>query len=982
MTSPIIVPLVGVISNNSAGTLNETSTTEEYVTAVSNYLKANNELELTNPTFDQGKLISTSAAQEIAKKYDYIGADADTGKLAILSSQPIADQGIVQVSLIQDQINFAVGPINKTTAYQNFGTIEKPLAVETTVGLNVADPSVSSIPVIVNQSDISDSRQLIAQSVIINSDFNQEIPFAPGEGGIGVNPDLAVGRTQRLIAPGTGGSGINPDLIRELAANDARFDVNANADLRRFPRLTAGFNEDTGSLNPEAILNAAKFDQAANAVNKDIQNIVGITSGDIATPQLNSRAASTPNNAGASNVQFTNAPTNSTVTISSNNGVNRQVSVPPSEKPNPLHDYANYTYKFTLYAISAEQANKIASGSVTPANPEAIISGGANQVIKIFTSGGSATKTSPFDVDFYIDNLSFDTVPGHGARNRGTDVVDINFDVIEPYTVTFLPRLFDTAGRLCKGRQDVQHLFFVLKLEFLGYNDNGDPVTIPKTTKYMPFRMLNLEFDVDNKGAVYKVKGTPIQFSAVSALDNTIPFHVEISGQTLEELFNGGKQSSGGGQGGGTATVSRGLAKALDENEEMYVKQKAKELPNKFSFRFEDGIGDKKINDPNTWTAQKFRFSNPRNQTEQSPSGVQLDKDKNTFRMQAGSRITDVINNALQISEYYTQQFDSNPTPDKDLFLHKIIPEIKFGEIDKKTNTYQREITYVVIPYKGGINDTPHFGQKPPINPIKKYNWIFTGQSKDVISAKINYKMAFFDLKNATKTIQATEGQVGNTDNETIDDGNSSGKRFAARYAVVNTVANQQHSGDKSSDVVTLSIQELFAKQFDPAGDLVTLDLQIIGDPDLMQQDYLLYGAYGDKGQLIYDSGSANFASFDQHFQFSFKTPMTDYDETTGLFGTATYPDNVFDGIYKIIRVKSEFRAGKFTQTLQNVRVRNQTGVTPAATGTNSNATRPTTSTTPAVEPATGTIDVVSGASLQGSSTGTVGPTENQIGAF
>ena len=70
MTSQIVVPLVGVISNQSSGTLNETSTTEDYVTAVSNYLKANNELELTNPSFEQGKLISKETAQEIAKKYD------------------------------------------------------------------------------------------------------------------------------------------------------------------------------------------------------------------------------------------------------------------------------------------------------------------------------------------------------------------------------------------------------------------------------------------------------------------------------------------------------------------------------------------------------------------------------------------------------------------------------------------------------------------------------------------------------------------------------------------------------------------------------------------------------------------------------------------------------------------------------------------------------------------------------------------------
>jgi hypothetical protein len=108
---------------------------------------------------------------------------------------------------------------------------------------------------------------------------------------------------------------------------------------------------------------------------------------------------------------------------------------------------------------------------------------------------------------------------------------------------------------------------------------------------------------------------------------------------------------------------------------------------------------------------------------------------------------------------------------------------------------------------------------------------------------------------------------------------------------------------------------------------------------------------------------------------------MTDYNETTGLFGTAIYPDNVFDGIYKIVRVKSEFRAGKFTQTLQNVRVRNQTAVTSASTTTN--ATRPSTNvTTPTVESATGTIDIISGATLQGSSTGTVGATEIQIGAF
>jgi hypothetical protein len=58
----------------------------------------------------------------------------------------------------------------------------------------------------------------------------------------------------------------------------------------------------------------------------------------------------------------------------------------------------------------------------------------------------------------------------------------------------------------------------------------------------------------------------------------------------------------------------------------------------------------------------------------------------------------------------------------------------------------------------------------------------------------------------------------------------------------------------------------------------------------------------------------------------TFKTPA-DINEATG--GLRYYKDSTsssFSGLYQILRVSNEFRGGKFTQTLETVRQRNQPG--------------------------------------------------------
>ena len=60
-------------------------------------------------------------------------------------------------------------------------------------------------------------------------------------------------------------------------------------------------------------------------------------------------------------------------------------------------------------------------------------------------------------------------------------------------------------------------------------------------------------------------------------------------------------------------------------------------------------------------------------------------------------------------------------------------------------------------------------------------------------------------------------------------------------------------------------------------------------------------------------------------FYFTFKTPVDkDYDKVTGIFSLDDATTSNFSGYYQVINVTSSFRKGRFTQKLNNFRVRIQ----------------------------------------------------------
>jgi hypothetical protein len=888
--------------------LRTTSSSRQYSTAVSNYLKADAEYQ-NRRAFVQGAILAAEIASQIAENYDYVGV-SNTGQLGILADPSLTVGGnLIADTTPRGNINYYNDAITKTDTYINYGSVQYPNAVapgqitRTQVGEDGL-PQVSSI-----NSDLT-PQQIVAQTSLQKKAISS--PAAPSQ----TSSQPITASTAISAAQGAIPSSTSP-------ASTAVVDQATQAEIANQAIRSTGYLEDAATnTNSVTANNASVVNQAANAAKASSGNnnlpISNLVSPPAATPQYNSQYAPVQANGGAApNAAPANGP-----------------------KGNPLHDYATYTYKISIYAIPKDTANTAAMGGISPGNESSILQG----AVLLMSSGGSQTsdKGQRFYEDFFIDNVKFSSIVGQTSRNRATDVIELSFDVIEPYNITLLPRLLATAQDLT-GNTDWAMCFYVMRIQFIGYDIDGQPTMIPHTEKYIPFNFTACEFDIGVKGAVYHLKGIPSNHWAQTHVDNVVPFHMEITGGTVNEVFNGKTKPPAGppndradatpsGTAQGGATPSKGIADALNASEADFIKNKVKSIANQYAFRFEGGIGDKLVVSSQEYVSQGFRFSDSKNAIEKLPNAIQLDKTSNTFKAQAGTKITDLVGAILQMSDYMAGQYASPSPKDKPLYTYKIVPEVKFLGYDEKLNMYARSTTYVVIPYIQYGYDAEGFGQKAPTTQqaVKQYKWMYTGQNKDIIDVKFSYKAAFFTVRNGGARAQLLQNDAPQPPPENADANEDPAENprtgmFPSRVIPTRGNADNSNTGARNVSKKTIAVEELFAKQFDSAGDNIQLDITIVGDPDLIQQDNVLYGMNGGASNgPTYSNGSVNFVNYETYFNFSFVTPMQDYNDQTGLFDVNNESTEHFNGLYRIMQVTSEFRGGKFTQKLGNYRVKVQ----------------------------------------------------------
>jgi hypothetical protein len=211
---------------------------------------------------------------------------------------------------------------------------------------------------------------------------------------------------------------------------------------------------------------------------------------------------------------------------------------------------------------------------------------------------------------------------------------------------------------------------------------------------------------------------------------------------------------------------------------------------------------------------------------------------------------------------------------------------------------------------------------------------MYTGRNTEVIDLQIDFDMLYYQQLTAFPNAKA-QGSTGETIQKPAPtNADTPPPQFplipataeALQPLAVTYVSNDYRqttlpgaasafgtaSGDLQRDLTSSS-----------RGDMINIQLKIIGDPQLIKQDDLFYAQnispptsqLTPNNSLYYDGGEL-------YVNIIFQSPI-DYDESTGLaipnLGSYTY--NLFNGIYKIITVENNFRQGKFEQTLDLIRL-------------------------------------------------------------
>ena len=105
---------------------------------------------------------------------------------------------------------------------------------------------------------------------------------------------------------------------------------------------------------------------------------------------------------------------------------------------------------------------------------------------------------------------------------------------------------------------------------------------------------------------------------------------------------------------------------------------------------------------------------------------------------------------------------------------------------------------------------------------------------------------------------------------------------------------------------------------------MINLKIKIIGDPEFIKTDDIFYNVgnvesigpdetHAPDGSILMDRG-------DIFVLITWKTPVDIDFENTGLPDFQRYQYSVFDGVFKVVKVNSEFKGGKFEQNIELIR--------------------------------------------------------------
>ena len=653
---------------------------------------------------------------------------------------------------------------------------------------------------------------------------------------------------------------------------------------------------------------------------------------------------------------------------------NQTNSTPENIIRNPLENFAHYAPMWTFACLEPKQFNNPASYR---GNPSALKN-------VIFSSGGrfdsQRVNTIHGTPEYFINNFVMETAISGTVKTGNSNAFKFSFDIIEPQTMGLLLQSMQNAAVKSGYNNYLNNCPFVLRLDFMGYDEDGRIMTSIKP-KFWTVALTKVTFSVNENGSVYKVEAVPMSHKAFGDTTNIVYTDVKLScsekgphAGTVKDVLVSGEKS---------------LCAYLNDLEEKMLKDGQIKVKDVYVIEFPEksdeflnsspipGTERKATLDPNAKDkltvagknvavsldfgsndigASDFGFDQKsggnypfaRHGDRVDPKTGVVSRDKmqinpktRVFQFTQSQSITAIINQVILNSVYAKKAIDPKNLVNGFIKWWRIDVQIQMLDLDPLIGEFAQKFIFRVVPYM--IHHT--IFSPPTAAPIgydqikkqicKQYDYIYTGQNSDVLKFDIQINNLFFTGKNTSS--EQKSGNVSNQDQKGVATDTVKGAKTTQGAAPKAQQASMGRARVKR-DPATLKaiaggnndkdteqkIAEAFHKSFitSGSGDLVNIDLEIMGDPYWLVDSGIsnYFARESTKSRLLTEDGTMNYEGGNVFVYLTFRTP-SDLDEVTGLY---QWPkdggESPFSGIYRVTKCDNTFSDGIFKQKLKCVR--------------------------------------------------------------
>ena len=646
----------------------------------------------------------------------------------------------------------------------------------------------------------------------------------------------------------------------------------------------------------------------------------------------------------------------------------------PALVKNPMEDFASVSVLWTLACLTPEQFNNPSSYRNSPKDLQHVV----------FSSGGrfddQRVKTYFGTPEYYINNFQMNCIIGTNEKTGNSNAIKFTFDIYEPHSMGLLLQSMQNAAVKAGYISYLENTPYVLRMDIQGYDEVGMIIKSVKA-KFFTLKLVSMKFSVNEGGSNYKVEAIPYNHQGFADAMNTSYNDLKIYGDgkgDVADLLSTSKNSL-------VAVLNRNEEKLQKEGKIGEPDQYAIQFPKLASDWYSSAGDSKKLSkatvnplealktvisggatkeqDPATMPMNAigtaslgFDQSRGGNQVFKragdqidSKTGVvkrdtmTIDPKQRAFQFGQGQSLTAMINQIVLASDYAAKAIDpKNLTPEGYIKWFKLDVQIELLKYDPIVGDYAKKITYRVVPYyvHQSIFSNPSaapVGYAELMKTVsKEYQYIYTGQNVDVLKFDININNLFYSGTNpkpeneAAQTANQDQGGTAEKKNKTTATGQgqaieSQGAQLGRARPKRDPRLLEGFKGGSSDKSVEQNVAENFQQAFisGNSADLVTVDLEILGDPywlvDSGMGNYFA-GTAGPTSQITND-GTMNYEAGNVYIYLTFRTPA-DINETTGLYDfSVAGKESPFGGIYRVNMCENYFQDGFWKQKLKCLRM-------------------------------------------------------------